>query len=146
MSLRSRVSCFPMLLGHLLLSVFFATSTAAQQPTAQESSHGGAHLFAAELERAVDAGARVTPDGKRLSYFETKGSAKKPRPNSGRWTPPAESAGFLLPPTSSNRFSPRNPRSPLRRRVLGVARHLNINGARWRGHSVSGPAALAWLD
>src|SRR5258707_1344873 len=33
MSLRSRVSCFPMLLATLLLSVFFATSTAAQQPT-----------------------------------------------------------------------------------------------------------------
>src|SRR5258708_10623256 len=76
MSLRSRVSCFPMLLATLLLSVFFATSTAAQQPTGAGKALTVERIYSQpSLSGRLTRGLVWTPGGQRLSYFETNGYA-----------------------------------------------------------------------
>src|SRR6266852_6156602 len=44
---------------------------------AGEGANGRANLFAAELERAGDQRAAWSPDGKQVSFFETKGTGKE---------------------------------------------------------------------
>jgi len=118
MSLRSRVSCFPMLLATLLLSYFSATSTAAQQPTGAGKLSRGSASIRTELERAVDAGARVDSGWQATQLFRNKSSAKEARRTLGD-DAATESAGFLLPPTSSNRFSRGTLEAHSGARVLG---------------------------
>jgi len=140
MSLRNAVSCFPVLLATLLLPAFFATSSAAQQPAGARKS-----LTVERIYSQPGLGGRLTRGlpglqmARGSAIFETKGSGKEPRPNSGRWTPPAESAascffrqaridspcGTLEAHASDGSWAPR---------AISISM-----GARWRGYSVSGP-------
>src|SRR6266849_669986 len=78
MSLRRRVSFFSVVVATLLHSAFFASSSVAQQPT------GAGRVLTVEriysqpsLSGRLTRGLVWTPDGKGLSYFETKGSGKE---------------------------------------------------------------------
>src|SRR6266403_1172993 len=78
MSLRNRVSCFPVLLATLLLPAFFATSSAAQQPAGARKSLTVERIYSQPgLGGRLTRGLAWTPAGKELSYFETKGSGKE---------------------------------------------------------------------
>src|SRR5712692_5595719 len=80
MSLQRRVSCFPVLLATLLLSGFFAPSSAAQQSTGAGKALTVERIYSQpSLSGRLTRGLVWTPDGRDLSYFETKGSGKEAR-------------------------------------------------------------------
>src|SRR5260370_9081178 len=78
MPLRRRVSSFSMLLANLLFSAFLATSSAAQQAAGAGKALTVERIYSQpSLSGRLTRGLAWTPDGKRLSYFETKGSGKE---------------------------------------------------------------------
>src|SRR6266851_2751802 len=78
MSLRCRVSCFRVLLATLVLSSFLSPSSAAQQPTGAGKALTVERIYSQpSLSGRLTRGLAWTPDGKQLSYFETKGSGKE---------------------------------------------------------------------
>jgi dipeptidyl-peptidase-4 len=78
MSLSRRVSSFAVLLATLLLSGFFAPSSAAQQSTGAGKALTVERIYSQpSLSGRLTRGLAWTPDGKELSYFETKGSGKE---------------------------------------------------------------------
>jgi len=138
MSLRKPLSVLPCASATLLLphsSLLHLRPATGQR---EEIPHGGAHLFAAGLGGRFDARVAWTPDGKGLSYFETKGSGKKPRPNSGDDAASGERR-LLVSSDKPNRFSC----GTLEAHASDgswAPRAISISmGARWRGYSVSGP-------
>src|SRR6059058_5083643 len=78
MSLPHRVSGFSAFLATLLFSVFFAPFSAAQQPTGEGKALTIERIYSQpSLSGRLTRGLAWTPDGKGLSYFETKGSGKE---------------------------------------------------------------------
>src|SRR5882762_10120086 len=148
MSLRSRVSCFPMLLATLLLSVFFATSTAAQQPTGAGKALTVERIYSQpSLSGRLTRGLVWTPDGKALSYFETKGSSKEARTE--LWVMDADSGERRLLVASDKLESilPVDTSRPTQ--ATGLGRRVPSQ-YQWApdgaGILFQGPTALAWLD
>src|SRR6267378_2648319 len=148
MSLRSRVSCFPMLLATLLLSVFFATSTAAQQPSGAGKALTVERIYSQpSLSGRLTRGLVWTPDGKRLSYFETKGSAKEARTE--LWVMDAASGERRLLVSSDKLESILPAESSKPTQATGLGRRAPSQ-YQWApdgaGILFQGPTALAWLD
>jgi dipeptidyl-peptidase-4 len=78
MSVRCRVSCFSLLLANSLLYVFFAPSSVAQQTALPGKALTVERIYSQpSLSGRLTRGLAWTPDGKQLSYFETKGSGKE---------------------------------------------------------------------
>src|SRR5438445_2403351 len=78
MSLPHRVSGFSAFLATLLFSVFFAPFSTAQQPTGEAKALTIERIYSQpSLSGRLTRGLAWTPDGKGLSYFETKGSGKE---------------------------------------------------------------------
>ncbi len=77
MSLQCRVSCSSLLLATVLLSAFSAPSSEAQQPTGTGKALTIERIYSQpSLSGRLTRSLAWTPDGKELSYFETKGSGK----------------------------------------------------------------------
>src|SRR6266436_3626170 len=148
MSLRSRVSCFPMLLATLLLSVFFATSTAAQQPTGAGKALTVERIYSQpSLSGRLTRGLVWTPDGKRLSYFETKGSGKEAKTE--LWVMDAASGErrFLVGADKLESILPVDTSRPTQATGLGRRAPAQYQWAPdGTGILFQGPTALAWLD
>src|SRR5438445_6949211 len=78
MSLPHRVSGFSAFLATLVFSVFFAPFSTAQQPTGEAKALTIERIYSQpSLSGRLTRGLAWTPDGKGLSYFETKGSGKE---------------------------------------------------------------------
>src|SRR6266850_3292499 len=78
MPVRRHISCFPVLLATLFCCGFFARFSAAQQPTGAGKALTVERIYSQpSLSGRLTRGLVWTPDGKRLSYFETKGSGKE---------------------------------------------------------------------
>src|SRR5216684_1787799 len=78
MSLRCRVSIFSLVFATFLFSAFFAPFSEAQQPTGAGKALTVERIYSQpSLSGRLTRGLAWTPDGKELSYFETKGSGKE---------------------------------------------------------------------
>src|SRR6266849_5967598 len=101
------------------LIAILSPSSAAQQPAAAPGKALTVERIYSQpsLSGRLTRGLVWTPDGKALSYFETKGSGKE-----------AKTAGFLSPPTNSNPFCRWTHRDLPKPLALAVARLRNING------------------
>ena len=148
MSLRSRVSCFPMLLATLLLSVFFATSTAAQQPSGAGKALTVERIYSQpSLSGRLTRGLVWTPDGKRLSYFETKGSAKEAKTELWEMDAASGERRLLVASDKLESILPAEPSKPTQATGLGRRAPSQYQWAPdGAGILFQGPAALAWLD
>src|SRR5258708_19687664 len=137
-----------MLLAPLLLSVFFATSTAAQQPTGAGKALTVERIYSQpSLSGRLTRGLVWTPDGKRLSYFETKGSAKEAKTELWEMDAASGERRLLVASDKLESILPAQPSKPTQ--ATGLARRAPSQ-YQWppdgAGILFQGPAALAWLD
>jgi dipeptidyl-peptidase 4 len=148
MSLRSRVSCFPLLLATPLLSVFFATSSAAQQPTGAGKALTVERIYSQpSLSGRLTRGLVWTPDGKRLSYFETKGSAKEAKTELWEMDASSGERRLLVSSDKLESILPAEPSKPTQATGLGRRAPSQYQWAPdGAGILFQGPTALAWLD
>src|ERR1700682_6301242 len=148
MTLRSRVSCFPMLLATLLLSVFFATSSAAQQPTGAGKALTVERIYSQpSLSGRLTRGLVWTPDGKRLSYFETKGSAKEAKTELWEMDAASGERRLLVASDKLESILPVDTSRPTQATGLGRRAPSQYQWAPdGAGILFQGPTALAWLD
>src|SRR5260370_9789565 len=78
MFLRYRVSYFSVLLPTLLLPALVASGSAAQESTGARKPLTVERIYSQpSLSGRLTRGLTWTPDGKQVSYFETKGSGKE---------------------------------------------------------------------
>jgi dipeptidyl-peptidase 4 len=78
MTMRCRRSYFAVLLAAFFLSAFLASSSVAQQPISAGKALTVERIYSQpSLGGRLTRGLAWTPDGKQLSYFETKGSGKE---------------------------------------------------------------------
>ena len=148
MSLRSRVSCFPVVLATLLLSAFLATTSAAQQ-----ASGGGKALTVERIYSQPSLSGRLTrglvwtPDGKRLSYFETKGSAKEAKTELWEMDAASGERRLLVSSDKLESILPAESSKPTQATGLGRRAPSQYQWAPdGAGILFQGPTALAWLD
>src|SRR5712692_7186299 len=148
MSLRRRVSFFSVVLATLLHSAFFASSSVAQQPT------GAGRVLTVEriysqpsLSGRLTRGLVWTPDGKGLSYFETKGSGKEAKTE--LWVMDAASGErrLLVAGDKLESILPADTSRPTQATGLGRRAPAQYQWAPdGAGILFQGPTALAWLD
>src|SRR6266851_8003604 len=148
MSLRCRVSCSSVLFATLLLSSFFAPFSTAQQPTGAGKTLTVTRIYSQpSLNGQLTRGLAWTPDGKGLSYFETKGSGKEARTE--LWVMDAASGERRLLVASDKLESilPVDTSRPTQ--ATGLGRRVPSQ-YQWAPDGVGilfqGPTALAWLD
>jgi dipeptidyl-peptidase-4 len=148
MSLRFGVSCFSMLLANSLLSVFFATSSVAQQPAGAGKALTVERIYSQpSLSGRLTRGLAWTPDGKRLSYFETNGAGKQTKTE--LWAMDATSGERRLLVTSDKLESILPAESSKPTQATGLGRRAPSQ-YQWApdgaGILFQGPTALAWLE
>src|SRR5258707_4189705 len=148
MSLRNRVSCFPVLLATLLLPAFFATSSAAQQPAGARKSLTVERIYSQPgLGGRLTRGLAWTPDGKGLSYFETKGSGKEAKTELWEMDAASGERRLLVASDKLETILPAEPSRPTQATGLGRRAPSQYQWAPdGAGILFQGPAALAWLD
>jgi dipeptidyl-peptidase-4 len=148
MSLCSRVSCFPVLLATLLLSAFLAASSAAQQPAGAGKALTVERIYSQpSLSGRLTRGLAWTPDGKRLSYFETKGSAKEARTELWEMDAAGGERRLLVASDKLESILPAEPSKPTQATGLGRRAPSQYQWAPdGAGILFQGPTALAWLD
>src|SRR5229473_2526910 len=148
MSLRRRVSCLSMLLATLLLSAVFAPSSAAQQPTGAWKALTVERIYSQpSLSGRLTRGLAWTPDGKELSYFETKGEGKDAKTE--LWVMNAASGERRLVVAAVRLEStlPVDTSRPTQATGLGRRAPSQYQWAPdGAGILFQGPTALAWLD
>src|SRR5712692_9196410 len=148
MSLRCRVSCFRVLLATLVLSSFLSPSSAAQQPTGAGKALTVERIYSQpSLSGRLTRGLAWTPDGKGLSYFETKGSGKDAKTE--LWVMDAAS-GAQRPLVEADKLESILPAESSRpTQATGLGRRAPSQ-YQWApdgmGILFQGPTALAWLD
>src|SRR5258706_5844377 len=148
MSLRNRVSCFPVLLATLLLPAFFATSSAAQQPAGARKSLTVERIYSQPgLGGRLTPGLAWTPDGKGLSYFETKGSGKEAKTELWVMDAASRQRRLLVAADNLESISPVDKSRPTQATSLGRRAPSQFQWAP-DGASIlfEGPTALAWLN
>ncbi len=148
MSLRNRVSCFPVLLATLLLPAFFATSSAAQQPASARKSLTVERIYSQPgLGGRLTRGLAWTPDGKGLSYFETKGSGKEAKTELWEMDAASGERRLLVSSDKLESILPAEPSKPTQATGLGRRAPSQYQWAPdGAGILFQGPTALAWLD
>ena len=148
MSLRNRVSCFPVLLATLLLPAFLATSSAAQQPAGARKSLTVERIYSQPgLGGRLTRGLAWTPDGKGLSYFETKGSGKEAKTELWEMDAASGERRLLVSSDKLESILPAEPSKPTQATGLGRRAPSQYQWAPdGAGILFQGPTALAWLD
>ena len=154
MPLRCRVPGFSVFLATLFFTVFFAPFSTAQQPTGAGKALTIERIYSQpSLSGRLTRGLAWTPDGKGLSYFETKGSGKEAKTElwvmdaaSGerRLLVGADKLESILPvdtsrPTQATGLGRRAPAQYLHPPRATSPRSSISMGAGWHGHFVSGP-------
>src|SRR3982074_3346869 len=148
MSLRGRISFFSVLLATLLHSAFFAISSAAQLPAGAGKALTVEPIYSQpSLSGRLTRGLAWTPDGKQLSYFETRGSGKEARTE--LWTMDAASGErrLLVAGDKLESILPEDTSRPTQATGLGRRAPSQYQWAPdGAGILFQGPTALAWLD
>ena len=148
MSLRCRVSGFSVFFATLLFSAFFAPFSVAQQPTGAEKALTVERIYSQpSLSGRLTRGLAWTPDGKGLSYFETKGSGRDAKTE--LWVMDAASGERRLLVASDKLESilPAETSRPTQATGLGRRAPSQYQWAPdGAGILFQGPTALAWLD
>src|SRR5258708_35810360 len=148
MSLRCRVSCFSVLLATLLFSACFVTSSVAQQPPGAGKALTVERISSPPcLSGRLTRGLVWTPDGKHLSYCETRGSGKEAKTE--LWVMDAASGERRLLVASDKLESilPAEPSKPTQATGLGRRAPSQYQWAPdGAGILVQGPTAGALVD
>jgi dipeptidyl-peptidase-4 len=148
MTMRRRASCFSLLLATFFFSTFFAPSLVAQQPAAAGKVLTVERIYSQpSLSGRLTRGLAWTPDGKQLSYFETKGTGKEAKTE--LWGMDAASGERRLLVASDNLESILPAESSRPTQATGLGRRAPSQ-YQWApdgaGILFQGPTALAWLD
>jgi dipeptidyl-peptidase 4 len=148
MSLRCRVPCFSVLLVTLLLSAYFAASSAAQQPTGAGKALTVERIYSQpSLSGRLTRGLVWTPDGKQLGYFETRGSGKDAKTE--LWVMDAANGErrLLVAADKLESILPADTSKPTQATGLGRRAPSQYQWAPdGAGILFQGSTALAWLD
>ena len=148
MPLRCRVSCLSFLFATLYFSPIFAPPLAAQQPAGAGKTLTVERIYSQpSLSGRMTRGLAWTPDGKQLSYFETRGAGKNAKAE--LWVMDAASGErrLLVAADKLESILPVDASRPTQ--ATGLGRHAP-GQYQWApdgaGILFQGPTALAWLD
>ncbi|HYT23520.1 MAG TPA: S9 family peptidase [Candidatus Polarisedimenticolia bacterium] len=148
MPLRCRVPGFSVFLATLFFTVFFAPFSTAQQPTGAGKALTIERIYSQpSLSGRLTRGLAWTPDGKGLSYFETKGSGKEAKTE--LWVMDAASGErrLLVGADKLESILPVDTSRPTQATGLGRRAPAQYQWAPdGTGILFQGPTALAWLD
>jgi dipeptidyl-peptidase-4 len=148
MSLRCRDWCFSVLSAALLLSALFVPTSAARQSADAGKALTVERIYAQpSLSGRLTRGLAWTPDGKSLSYFETKGSGKEAKTE--LWVMDATSGErrLLVAADKLESILPVDTSRPTQATGLGRRAPSRYQWAPdGAGILFEGPTALAWLD
>src|SRR5947209_19483161 len=148
MPLRRRVSGFSYLFATLFFSAFLAPFLEAQQPAGAGKALTVERIYSQpSLSGRLTRGLAWTPDGKGLSYFETKGSGKDAKAELWLMDATSVERRLLVAADKLESILPADTLSPTQATGLGRRApsqyQLAPDGA---GILFQGPTALAWLD
>ena len=148
MSLRRRVSCFSVLFATLLLSAFPAPAIAAQQPRSAGKALTVERIYSQpSLSGRLARGLVWAPDGKALSYFETKGSGKEAKTELWMMDAASGERRLLVAAEKLESILPMDTSRPTQATGLGRRAPSQYQWAPGgEGILFQGPTALAWLD
>ena len=148
MHLWRRICCPPAFLTTFFLLAFCALPSAAQQPAPSAKALTVERIYSMpSLNGRLTRGLAWTPDGKRLSYFETKGSGKEAKTE--LWVMDAANGErrLLVAAEKLESILPADSSKPTQATGLGRRAPAQFqwspDGA---GILFQGPTALAWLD
>src|SRR6266403_4586030 len=148
MPLRCRVSGFSSLFATLLFSTFLAPFLEAQQPAGASKALTVERIYSQpSLSGRLTRGLAWTPDGKGLSYFETKGSGKDAKTE--LWVMDAASGErrILVEADKLEAILAADMSRPTQATGLGRRAPSQYQWAPdGTGVLFQGPTALAWLD
>jgi dipeptidyl-peptidase-4 len=148
MPLLRRVSCFAMFVIAMLLAAFLAPASSAQQLAGTGKALTVERIYSQpSLSGRLTRGLAWTPDGKALSYFETKGSGKAAKTE--LWTMDVASGERRLLVAGDKLESILPPDAERPTQATGLGRRASLQ-YQWApdgaGILFQGPTALAWLD
>ena len=148
MHLWRRICFSPAFLTALFLFGFFASPSAAQQPATSGKALTVERIYSMpSLSGRLARGLTWTPDGKQLSYFETKGAGKQAKTE--LWTMDAASGErrLLVAADKLESILPADSSKPTQATGLGRRAPAQYQ---WVPDGAAilfqGPTALAWLD
>ena len=148
MHLWRRICFSPAFLTALFLFGFFASPSAAQQPATSGKALTVERIYSMpSLSGRLARGLTWTPDGKQLSYFETKGAGKEAKTE--LWTMNAASGErrLLVAADKLESILPADSSKPTQATGLGRRAPAQYQ---WVPDGAAilfqGPTALAWLD
>jgi dipeptidyl-peptidase 4 len=147
MTLQCRRSYFSVLLVAVFLSTFFSPSSMAQQATAGKALTVERIYSQPSLSGRLTRGLAWTPDGKRLSYFETKGLGKEAKTELWAMDAVSGERRLLVAADKLETILPAETSRPTQATGLGRRAPAQYQWAPdGAGILFQGPAALAWLD
>jgi dipeptidyl-peptidase-4 len=148
MTMRCRVSCFSVLLVPFLFSAFFVHSSVAQQPAPTGKALTVERIYSQpSLSGRLTRGLSWTPDGKQLSYFETKGSGKEAKTELWEMDAASRERRLLVDSDKLESILPPDTSKPTQATGLGRRAPSQYQWAPdGAGILFQGPTALAWLD
>src|SRR6266446_2221157 len=148
MSLRCRVSALSVLGATSLISAFLTPFSTAQQPRSAGRALTVERIYSQpSLSGRLTRGLAWTPDGKGLSYFETKGSGKEAKTELWEMDAASGERRLLVSSDKPESILPAEPSKPTQATGLGRRAPGQYQWAPdGAGILFQGPTALAWLD
>ncbi len=148
MHLWRRICCLLAFQTALFLFAFFAHPSSAQQSATSGKALTVERIYSMpSLSGKLTRGLTWTPDGKQLSYFETKGAGKEAKTE--LWTMDAAAGGrrLLVAADKLESILPADSSKPTQATGLGRRAPAQYQWAPdGAGILFQGPTALAWLD
>src|SRR5437016_3518849 len=148
MPLWRRVSCFSAFLATFLISAFITSSSFGQQPATARKTLTVERIYSQpSLSGRLTRGLAWTPDGKGLSYFETKGSGKDAKAELWLMDATSVERRLLVAADKLESILPADTLRPTQATGLGRRAPSQYQWAPdGAGILFQGPTALAWLD
>src|SRR5882672_7023747 len=143
-----RICCSPAFLISLFLLGFCALPSAAQQPATPGKVLTVDRIYSMpSLSGRLTRGLTWTPDGKQLSYFETKGAGKEAKTELWEMDAASGERRLLVSSDKLESILPAEPSKPTQATGLGRRAPSQYQWAPdGAGILFQGPTALAWLD
>src|SRR3984893_7528027 len=143
-----RVCCPPAFLIALFLLAFCAPPSAAQQPATSGKALTVERIYSMpSLNGRLTRGLAWTPDGKRLSFFETKGLGKEAKTELWVMDAAKGERGLLVAADKLESVLPADSSKPTQATGLGRRAPAQYQWAPDGGAILfQGPTALAWFD
>ncbi len=148
MPVRRHISCFSVLLATLFCCGFFARFSAAQQPAGAGKALTVERIYSQpSLSGRLTRGLAWTPDGKLVSYFETKGAGKETKTELRGMDAASGERRLLVEADKLDSILPTDTSRPTQATGLGRRPPSQYQWAPdGAGILFQGPTALAWLD